>query len=42
MLARHIMIGLVLVLAVPGLVQAQYARGDLNCGGGESVMLCNF
>ena len=33
MLARHIMIGLALVLAVPGLAQAQYARGDLNCDG---------
>ena len=31
MLARHIMIGLVFVLAVPGLAQAQYSRGDLNC-----------
>ena len=31
--ARYIMIGLVFMLAVPGLVQAQYSRGDLNCDG---------
>ena len=33
MLSRHIMIGLVFALAVPGLAQAQYTRGDLNCDG---------
>ena len=33
MLARHIMIGLALVVAVAGLAQAQYTRGDLNCDG---------
>ena len=33
MAARQMLIGLVVVLAVPGLVQAQYARGDLDCDG---------
>ena len=33
MLTRHIIIGLALVLAVPGLALAQYSRGDLNCDG---------
>ena len=33
MLARHIMIGLAFVLAVAGLAQAQYARGDTDCDG---------
>ena len=33
MQARLIMIGLALVLAVSGLAQTQYTRGDLNCDG---------